>query len=249
MKKISSLILRRALTKAHFLKRTPIPRLVLFFLLTAPLGLRAQPGLQWTSSINVGDGPGNPGTGEDWMLDVIVTSSGNYLGVGWARGIENVTPVKPSYALLTPGGALLRDDVIGTDYGELWNVTEAGNAYYGVGRRRTNNLNKGLLAKINKTTLDYTAYDILPPGYAESRLRDVLNVQSNRQDQYLLVFGFVVETAGGTTQDWMRHWITTATFCTAPYFPPTLTAKKPLRPNTNCFPTASSASTLPMRSP
>ncbi len=197
MKKISSLILRRALTKALFFKRTPISRLLLFFQLTVPLGLWAQPGLQWTSSINVGSGS-PPQEWADWMYDVIVTSSGNYLGVGFAREAESgpPSPPQPSYVLVTPGGRLLRDEVLGPEQGDLWNVAESSSGYFAVGRRGWAGTQKGMLVKINKTTLDATTFETHPAGYGRSRLYEIINVQSNGQDQYLLVSGFAQGVLG-----------------------------------------------------
>lgn len=197
MEKISSLILQRALKKGLFLKRTLITKLVLFFLLTIPLGLWAQPGLQWTSSINVGSGT-PPQEWADWMYDVIVTSSGNYLGVGFAREAESgpPSPPQPSYALVTPGGRLLRDGVIGPEQGDLWNVVEASSGYFAVGRRGGFSTQKGLLVKINKTTLDANSFEVHPAGYGRSRIYEIINVQSNGQDQYLLVSGFAQGVLG-----------------------------------------------------
>lgn len=116
-----------------------------------PLSLSAQPGLQWTSSINVGSGA-PPQEWAGWMYDVIVTSSGNYLGVGFARDDEaNSNSLRqPSYAVVTPTGALLRDEVLGPVMGDLWNVVEASSAYYAVGRRGDFSTQKGPLVKVNK---------------------------------------------------------------------------------------------------
>ncbi len=190
MKKHSSLILRHTRTEAYYFPKNTFTRLALTLLLTLPLGLFGQPGLEWTSSINVGNGT-PPQEENDWLFDVIVTSSGNYLGVGFAR--EGADPRQASYVMVTPSGRLLRDEVIDLGQGVqsgLWNVAEAGSAYYAVGRTGSYTTQKGLMLKINKTTLDATVFEIHPTGYVRSRLLEIVNVQSNGQDQYLLVSGF-----------------------------------------------------------
>ena len=86
----------------------------LLFLLPAfilPMLLPAQ-GVQWTSSVNVGGSNGQPWA--DWIFDVITTSEGNYMAVGFAREdeINGAHPDVPAYCLIGPNGHLLRDGVV-----------------------------------------------------------------------------------------------------------------------------------------
>lgn len=74
-------------------------------------------------------------------MDIITTSEGNYLAVGFAREdeIHGQHPDVPAYCLISPSGALLRDGVIednpaSPSAGRLSNVVEASNdSYYAVG--------------------------------------------------------------------------------------------------------------------
>jgi len=138
-------------------------------------------GAQWTTSIDAG-GSGNEGWA-DWIFDVITTQEGNYLGVGFAKEDEETGqhPDVPAYCLINPNGALLRDGVVeifeqGAALpmaGRLANVVEGSNdSYYAVGFvGGFGPGSKGLLVRINKTSLDNTPFVIVPQGSYHKGLR------------------------------------------------------------------------------
>lgn len=154
---------------------------------TSPLLLQGQ-GVQWTTSVNVGGSNGAPWA--DWVLDIITTSEGNYLAVGFAREdeIHGQHPDVPAYCLISPSGALLRDGVIednpvSPSAGRLSNVVEASNdSYYAVGFLGGFGGAQRLLVRINKTSLDAVYYQPAithsDPGkkVTKSRLSEIIDV-------------------------------------------------------------------------
>lgn len=177
----------------------------------SPLLLPAQ-GVQWTSSVNVGGGGSAPWA--DWIFDVITTQQGNYLAVGFAKEdeVNHQHPDVPAYCLIGPNGGLLRDGVVeifdpGASQpmqGRLSNVIEGSNdSYYSVGFIGGFGPNsKGLLIRINKTSLDHTPFIITPQGFTTARLSDI--VQVNAPTPYLLVSGQA--TNGGPSQRWIAAY-------------------------------------------
>ncbi|MEQ1745303.1 MAG: hypothetical protein ABMA02_07755 [Saprospiraceae bacterium] len=177
-------------------------RLALAFLWICYSTLQFAQGVQWTTSVNVGGSNGAPWAG--WVLDVITTSQGNYLAVGFAKEDETAPfdhPDVPAYCLISPGGALLRDGVIETDpvnpsAGRLANVVEASNdSYYAVGFLGGFGGAQRLLVRINKNSLDAVYYQ--PPVVHDDPLKKILNsrlievVDVPGTDPYLLCSGWV----------------------------------------------------------
>ena len=190
---------------------------------TSPLLLQGQ-GVQWTTSVNVGGSNGAPWA--DWVLDIITTSEGNYLAVGfaWEDEVNGQHPDVPAYCLISPNGKLLRDGVIETDPGNpspgrLANVVEAGNdSYYAVGFLGGFQGAQRLLVRINKTSLDAVYYQPTiihsDPGkkVTKSRLSEIVDVPGN--PSYLLcsrwVEGDLVDGNGNTIGAFPREkWLVT----------------------------------------
>lgn len=171
---------------------------VAFFLLSGAILLQAQEAsIQWKSSINVGvnGGPSSIGLA-DWLYDVITTSSGNYLAVGFANEDEETGTHadKPAYVLVGPTGNLIKDGVVDaanptTPSGRLYSVCEAPGAYYAVG----NFDGQGIIVKIDKATLDHEFATFVAGSNSGARMGDITDVGG----QYLLVSGW----SGG------RRWL------------------------------------------
>jgi hypothetical protein len=188
---------------------------LLLFSLAFPAAF-AQGGAQWTSSINVGDGDGAPpGPWADWILQVITTQEGNYLGVGFAREDEGggTHPDVPAYCLVGPNGNLLRDGVVEDNpttptSGRLSDVVEASNdSYYAVGGHGT----KGILIRINKTTLDVTntTVDWLPTNihYTRARFTEI-SLLPTPQGTRLLCMGRAFYVNGDpNSNDYSSRWV------------------------------------------
>jgi hypothetical protein len=181
---------------------------LLLFSLAFPAAF-SQGGAQWTSSINVGDGDGAPpGPWADWILQVITTQEGNYLGVGFAREDEEggTHPDVPSYCLVGPNGNLLRDGVVEPITGRLSDVLEAANdSYYAVGGRAT----KGLLLRINKTTLDAVPFDVSPSNlfYDKARLSDISLLPTSQGVRLLCTGKASHDDGNGNTDDYSSRWV------------------------------------------
>lgn len=168
--------------------------------------------VQWTASVNVGGG-GNTAWA-DWVYDVITTKEGNYLAVGFAREDETNGghPDVPAYCLLNANGGLLRDGVVEIfdqgasqpKQGRLNNVVEANNdSYYAVGfMGGFGSGAQGLLLRINKTTLDYTHFLIVPQGFTTSRVTDIVEVAASTP--YLLISGQAGD--GGPSRRWIAAY-------------------------------------------
>ena len=135
------------------------------------------------------------------------------MGVSFARGDEhnNAHPDVPGYCLVGPNGHLLRDGVIelmnGTTirFGRLSNVVEGSNdSYYAVGFLDAFQEPKGLLVRINKTSLDAQTFEIGATGYGFANPLDIVNVSSSN-DNYLLLSGWV-KTETGDRKRWIASY-------------------------------------------
>lgn len=171
-------------------------RLILATVLIATFftNVLAQGGGQWAVSVNVGNGSTPPPNGwADWIQAVVTTQEGNYLGVGFALEDEQggTHPDVPAYCLISPSGTLLRDGVVKDNpqtptSGRLTDVVEANNdSYYAVGRWGT----KGILLRINKSTLDAVAFAVLPsnPLYTSARITEVSVLPNSSGDRLICV--------------------------------------------------------------
>ena len=182
----------------------------LFFLSS---NLLAQPGnAQWSTSVNVGNsGSTPPGPWADWIIGAITTRSGNTLGVGFAKEDEQSSPSLhvdvPSYCLISPTGALLRDEVIEDDkqnpaQGRLSEVEEgSGSYYYAVGSRRVASNRAGLLILIDKVSLDYNAIDVFPsdPNFPQGRIVDI-SIAETISGDIIFCTGQATNSSGGIQQ-------------------------------------------------
>ena len=166
-------------------------------------------GAQWVTSVNVGGVPKLA----DWVYDVITTSEKNYFCVGFAKEDEHTpnSPRKdvPAFCLLSPSGTLLGDGYIEIlsasneiASGRLYNVVEGTDAYFAVGFIQCfDGCQKGILVKVDKTTLAEQHWSIIPNGYTKGRLNDIIHVSANG-DNYLIVTGWADDGVTGN-----KTWI------------------------------------------
>jgi hypothetical protein len=163
---------------------------------------------QWTTSVTVG---GTPNL-SDWVYDIITTEEKNYFAVGFAKESESnpsVRPDVPAYCLLSPNGRLIGDGVVELPnsqdptriaQGRLYNVVEAPDAYFAVGCSECfGSTSKGILVKVDKSTLTAQQWLLLPANVTSARLNDISFV-SNGGDQFVVVSGWA--SVGGR-----KKWI------------------------------------------
>jgi hypothetical protein len=166
---------------------------------------------QWTSTVKVG---GTPQLA-DWVFDVITTEEKNYFAVGFAKENEAnpaTRPDVPAYCLLSPNGRLIGDGVIELSLpqnpdkvaqGRLYNVVETPDAYFAVGCSECfGSSSKGILVKVDKSTLSYQNWLLLPSKATSARLNDISYVDNNG-DRFVLVSGWALD---GSRKKWVAAY-------------------------------------------
>ncbi len=166
---------------------------------------------QWTTSVTVG---GTPQLA-DWVYDVITTTEKNYFAVGFAKENEAnpaARPDVPAFCLLSPSGRLIGDGVIELPHpqdpakiaqGRLYNVVEAPDAYFAVGCNECfGSSSKGILVKVDKSTLSSQNWLLLPSQATSARLNDISYVDNNG-DRFVLVSGWALD---GSRKKWVAAY-------------------------------------------
>jgi hypothetical protein len=166
---------------------------------------------QWTSTVKVG---GTPQLA-DWVFDVITTEEKNYFAVGFAKENEANPadwPDVPAYCLLSPNGRLIGDGVIELPHpdeqgkvaqGRLYNVVETPDAYFAVGCSECfGSSSKGILVKVDKSTLSSQNWLLLPSQATSARLNDISYVDNNG-DRFVLVSGWALD---GSRKKWVAAY-------------------------------------------
>ncbi|MFT5165426.1 MAG: hypothetical protein ACI8P3_000653 [Saprospiraceae bacterium] len=147
-------------------KLCQIKHLLLFSFLILNFLANAQydgtPPIQWSLSVDIPKVSHDDD--EDWALDVIETSEGNFLSVGFSEGTIFPAPsgvrLLPSWVMISAKGTVLADGIIdfGSDFrrGDFRNLVEGEDGFYFVGSKDDQDSpgrSAIILAKLNKSTL------------------------------------------------------------------------------------------------